>query len=77
MFQKIVLNFFLKPTNSRIITAEELIELSTNEELKLKLKKWISRILASKANSSIISGFMGCIKEVFHCIPIIFSRKRI
>jgi hypothetical protein len=44
----------------------------------LKLKKWISRILASKANSSIISGFMGCIKEVFHCIPIIiFSWKRI
>jgi hypothetical protein len=37
----------------------------------LKLKKWISRILASKENS----GFMGCIKEVFHCIPIIFTNK--
>jgi hypothetical protein len=69
---------FLKPTNSRIITAGGVDRIVNKLRVKIEIKKWISRISASKANSSVISGFMGCIEEVLHCIPIIiFSRKGI
>jgi hypothetical protein len=78
MFQQIVLNVFLKPINSRIITAGGVDRIVNKLRVKIEIKKWISRILASMANSSIISDCIGCFKEVFHCIPIIiFSRKRL
>jgi hypothetical protein len=77
----IIPDWVLEPF-SNLQTAElslqgELIELSTNEELKLKLKNGYQEIWLQR-QIPVLYPALWAASEVFHCIPTItFSRKRI